>query len=329
MPAEWEPHRATWIAWPHNRKDWPGKFAAIPHVYAEIVRHLVRFEPVEILVQDERALAAAHRVLGSGPMRFHICPTDRAWVRDSGCTFVKSGEDVQAMVWRFNAWAKYDDWARDGKVGAFMAQAAGVPAQSPAPPIVLEGGSIDVNGYGTLLTTEECLLSPIQARNPGLGRAGYGRIFSEHLGIRQVIWLGRGLTGDDTHGHVDDLARFVSPDTIVAATAPRGDPDFEPLRMNLERLRAARDPEGRPWRVLELPSPGPIHFRGVRLPASYANFYVANGLVLVPVFNDVEDRHALSILAECFPEREVVGIYCGDLVWGFGALHCMTQQQPG
>jgi agmatine deiminase len=333
MPAEWEPHAATWLAWPHNRMDWPGKFAAIPFVFAEIIRHLARRERVELLVQDERAEARARGVLDragalSGNVRFHHCPTDRIWMRDSGCAFVRDGAALKAVTWRFNAWAKYDNWQRDAAVGSFMARVAGAQDAS-AKPMVLEGGSIDVNGRGTLLTTEECLLSDVQARNPGMTREAYEAAFARHLGIRKVIWLGRGVTGDDTHGHVDDITRFAGERTILTMVEPDpSDPNHAPLQDNLKRLRAATDQDGRPFEVVELPMPGPVVFKGLRLPASYGNFYIANGLVLVPVFNDPNDRLALDILAKVFPDRQIVGIYSGDFIWGFGAMHCMTQQLP-
>jgi len=337
MPAEWETHAATWIAWPHNRRDWPGKFTPIPLVYAEIIRHLGRHERVEVLVQDAAAEAKARKLLdragaGDAEVRFHPWPTDRIWLRDSGCTFVKDGPRLGAVHWRFNAWAKYPDWQRDAEIGGRMARAAGAEPVQPGHGggrVVLEGGSIDGNGRGTLLTTEECLLGEVQQRNPGLDRAGYERVFAERLGVTRVIWLGQGIAGDDTHGHVDDIARFVAPDTVVAAVEPDpAHPDHAPLQENLRRLRAARDQDGAPLRVVELPMPGPVTYAGATLPASYANFYIANGVVLVPVFNQRNDRLALNILAGLFPDREVVGIYAGDLVLGFGALHCLTQQQP-
>jgi agmatine deiminase len=336
MPAEWEPHEATWLAWPHNRKDWPGKFSPIPWVYAEIVRHLARFEPVRLVVepgaQDRVAALLAKAGALSPNVAFHPWPTERIWVRDSGCTFVRGGGALGAVCWRFTAWAKYPDFQRDARIGRRMAGAAGaqvVPARAKGRPLVLEGGSIDVNGRGALLATEECLLSEVQQRNPGLGPADYERAFAEHLGVARVIWLERGIAGDDTHGHVDDIARFVAPDTVVTAVEPDpASPNHLPFQENLRRLRAARDQDGSPLRVVELPLPGPVAFRGCPLPASYANFYIANGLVLVPVFNDRNDRLALNLLAELFPGREVVGVYAGDLVLGFGALHCLTQQQP-
>lgn len=362
MPAEWEPHEATWIAWPHNRSDWPGKFEAIPWVYAEIVRHLARVERVEILVESGGEEKRAREVLGKaevdlGRVRFHRWPTDRVWTRDSGPIFIRRDQthaakntsrkarvrtaggfasSVALTKWRFNAWAKYSDWKRDSKLPSRVAEFLKLPSWQPSvmvngtrQEVVLEGGSIDVNGRGALLTTEECLLSKVQQRNPGLSRSHLERAFADYLGIKKVLWLERGIVGDDTHGHVDDIARFVGPDTVVAAleSNPK-DENYEPLQNNFRRLQGMTDQDGRPLRVLPLPMPAPVVFRGQRLPASYANFYIANGVVLVPTFNDPNDRLALNTLAELFPKRQVVGIYCGDFIWGLGAIHCMTQQQP-
>ncbi len=348
MPAEWEPHAATWLAWPHHRDDWPGKFEPIPWVYAEVIRNLARHERVELIVNDAASEQLARKTLSkanalSENVRFHRWPTNRVWTRDSGCTFAvdsregtggdaRRSTEVVAIKWRFNAWGKYPNWQRDEKIGSLMAKAAGAEEIRPMigqKRVVLEGGSIDVNGQGTLLTTEECLLGKVQQRNPGMKRASYEKIFAEHLGIKNVLWLGSGVTGDDTHGHVDDITRFVSPDTVVTAVeANPDDPNYEPLRENIRRLRSATDQDGKSLSIIELPLPAPVIFAGQRLPASYANFYIANGVVLVPVFNDPNDRFALDILADLFPDREIVGIYCGDLIWGFGAIHCMTQQQP-
>ena len=337
MPAEWELHAATWLAWPHYKGDWPGKFEPIPWVYAEIIRHLARHERVELIVNDSSSEKRARKTLGlanalSDNIRFHRWPTDRVWTRDSGCSFVVGGAKLAAIKWRFNGWAKYPNWKRDEKIGSLMAKAAEANEVRPAfgkQRMVLEGGSIDVNGQGTLLTTEECLLSKIQQRNPTMKRKDYERVFGEYLGIKNVIWLGSGITGDDTHGHVDDITRFVAPDTVVTAVETNpDDPNYEPLRENIRRLRAATDQDGKSLAIIELPMPAPVIFEGRRLPASYANFYIANGVVLVPVFNDTNDRIALDALADVFPDRDVVGIYSGDLIWGFGAMHCMTQQQP-
>ena len=327
MPAEWEPHSGTWIAWPHNPNDWPGRFAPIPWVYAEIVRKLSRVEKVGILIESHAAEARARGILRKAgavmeAVEFIVCPTNRVWTRDFGPIFVKNrGGDVALTGWRFNAWAKYDDWEKDVLVPARLAKHLRLALFEPQ--MVLEGGSIDVNGAGLLLTTEECLLSDVQQRNPGMGRREIERHFRDYLGIERTIWLRNGIAGDDTHGHVDDLARFVSVDTVVVASeADRADANYEPLRENHALLSDAG------LTVVKLPMPRPLIFAGQRLPASYANFYIANGLVLAPTFNDPNDRVALATLARVFPNREVVGINCTELIWGLGALHCMTQQQP-
>ena len=324
MPAEWEPHEATWIAWPHNRDDWPGRFAPIPWVYGEVVRKLSQVERVRILVENETAARRVLRQVGArmDAVDFCACRTNRSWTRDYGPLFVRNRRGEVAMTgWRFNAWARYDDWQLDAQVPDFLAGRLKLPLFRAE--MVLEGGGIDVNGAGLLLTTEECLLGPVQARNPGMSRREIERAFRDYLGVRRVIWLRQGIAGDDTHGHVDDLARFVAADTVAAAweTDP-SDANYEPLRENAAILRRSG------LRVVKLPMPRPLMFAGRRLPASYANFYVANGLVMVPTFNDPADRVALATLARVFPEREVVGINSTELIWGLGALHCMTQQQP-
>jgi agmatine deiminase len=342
MPAEWEPHEATWLAWPHNPEDWPGKFQAIPWLYAEIVRLLAAQERVHLLVQDDKEERRASSILERAHanlenVSFHQWPTNRVWARDSGPIFVRNAEGNVAITnWHFNAWAKYPDWQLDDQIPAHAADLLGLPQWQPTIEVnseqrrvVLEGGSIDTNGEGVMLTTEECLLSEVQQRNPDVGREQLERAFSDYLGIDQVIWLGRGIAGDDTHGHVDDLTRFVGGCTILTAVeANTSDPNQEPLAENLRRLKAARTAGGKQFTIVELPLPRPVVFRKQRLPASYANFYIANGLVLVPTFHDPNDRVALGIIAEAFPDREVIGIHAVDLVWGLGTLHCMTQQQP-
>jgi agmatine deiminase len=338
MPAEWERHEATWIAWPHERSDWPGKFAAIPWIYGEIVRHLSQVERVCILVEDGDAEQTICRILKKcnanlAAVEFFHIRTDRSWTRDYCPIFVKSSTGAHGMLnWHFNGWAKYDNWAADDAVTERLALTFALPMWTPFADtrrVVLEGGSIDVNGAGAVLTTEECLLSPIQARNPELSRQQIERVFAEYLGAPQTLWLRNGIAGDDTHGHVDDLARFTDAQTIVIVSEP--DPrqaNYGPLKEDLALAREMRSADGAPFRIETLPMPSPVTFAGQTLPASYANFYIANDLVLAPTFNDANDRIALNKLAELFPSRRVVGIACTDLVLGLGTLHCMTQQQP-
>jgi agmatine deiminase len=342
MPGEWEEHEATWLGWPHNPTDWPGKLDTIRWVYGEIVRKIAPGEGVRILVgsgdEEQRArrrLAAAGADLSR--VRFVLHPTNRGWMRDSGPVFVKRGRgrgsETAIVHFHFNAWAKYPDWRKDRRVPETAARLFGkrlFHSRVGGRDFVLEGGGIDVNGRGTLLTTEECYLSRrIQVRNPGLGRKGFEEALRTWLGVRNVFWLGSGVKGDDTHGHVDDICRFVNPTTVVLVKETRqGEPNYRPLAENWERIRDLRLEDGQKPEVVALPMPAPLFHDGVRLPASYANFYVANATVLVPTFNDPNDRVALGILGELFPGRAVVGIHAVDLVLGFGTLHCLTQQQP-
>ena len=339
MPAEWERHAATWLAWPHHQADWPGKFEPIPWVYAEIIRNLARQERVELIVNNMAAARQARKILQladalSANVHFHYWPSNRVWLRDSGCIFLApqrgiappdsrgrlSPHKIQnlAIKFRFNAWAKYPNWRFDEKIGSLMAKAAHakeIHAVAMGARMVLEGGSIDVNGVGTILTTEECLLSKVQERNPHMARIHYEKAFADYLGAPHTIWLGRGIVGDDTHGHVDDLARFVSRDTVVTMVEPNAkDENHAPLRANLRRLQNARDQNGRQLTIVELPMPQPVVFEGRRLPASYANFYIANGVVLAPVFNRPNDRIALNTLTQLFPYSRD----CADL---FRRLH--------
>lgn len=338
MPAEWEKHEATWIAWPHHEPDWPGKLAPIPWVYAEIVRALSDYDRVEILCHDEsvaenaRTLLAAH---GVRPARYgvHLVGSDRVWLRDSAPTgTVRADGEVELINWGFNGWAKYDNYRKDAKIGREIERITGLPRIVPKRPdngetLILEGGGIEVNGSGRMLVTEEWLLTDVQVRNPGMTAQDYQRAFAEYLGVSDTIWLGEGAVGDDTHGHVDDIARFSSRDTVILAYEQDSTDENHARSVdNLRRLELAGDKA--PLRIVMIPFPRPVMMNGERLPASYANFYIANGAVLVPTFNDPADRVALNGIAEAFPRYDVVGIHAVDLVWGLGTLHCLTQQQP-
>jgi agmatine deiminase len=342
MPAEWERHEATWLGWPHHPTDWPGKLDTIRWVYGEIVRKIAPGELVRLLVGSAAEEKLARRRLAMsgadlGRVRFVRHETNRGWTRDSGPVFVKKGagrrSETAIVHFHFNAWAKYSDWRKDRRVPETAARLLGkrlFEAKVGRRDFVLEGGGIDVNGRGTLLTTEECYLSPrVQVRNPGLGREGFEDALKAYLGVTNVFWLGGGVVGDDTHGHVDDVCRFVNPRTVVLIEEKnRSDVNHRPLAENWERIRDLRLEDGSKPEVVALPMPAPLFHDGVRLPASYANFYVANAAVLVPTFNDPNDRVALGILGELFRDRPVVGIHSVDLVLGFGTLHCLTQQQP-
>jgi len=335
MPAEWSPHRGTWLSWPHKEASWPGKFEPVPLVFAEIVRHLVPHEEVHINVADADREAGVRDLLRqagvpTGRIGFHHHPTDDAWCRDHGPIFVTrehGGRREQLILdWGYNAWGgKYPPFELDDVVPTRLATELGLPVVSPG--IILEGGSIDVNGAGCLLTTEQCLLNP--NRNPSLSREEIERCLRDHLGVRKILWLGDGIEGDDTDGHIDDLTRFVDARTVVTVVEedPR-DSNFGPLRDNLDRLSGMTDQDGRPLRIVELPMPPAMYQDGQRLPASYANFYIANGVVLMPGYSSERDAVAQSALAPLFPGRRVEIIECTDLVWGLGAIHCVTQQWP-
>ena len=341
MPAEWEPHKATWVGWPHNKTDWPGKFAVIPWVYAEIVRKLTPGETVRIIVNSEQHQASAREVLFKADVEldrveFFRFPTNRGWTRDFGPIFIKKDEErpeTAIVRFRFNAWAKYKDWKNDDTVPEQAARSLGLQifrARFGNRDVVLEGGAIDVNGRGTLIATEECLLNQnVQVRNPGLSREDLEAIIRDNLGVTNILWLNRGIEGDDTHGHVDDLCRFVNSTTVVICEEKNPtDPNYAVLRENLDRLKSMRLEDGSKINAIPIPMPEPLVFYGQRLPASYANFYIANSAVLVPTFNDPNDRIALGIISELITDRPVIGIHAVDLVWGLGTLHCLTQQQP-
>lgn len=336
---EWETHEATWLGWPHNKADWPGKFTPITWVYGEITRFISREEKVRIIVEDKDHQKKAEIILKTvdanlNNIEFFRLKTNRGWVRDSGPAFVKGKSgNISAIHFRFNAWAKYDNYKNDGKVPKFISDKLNLEriiAEHNGRHVVLEGGSIDYNGRGTLLTTEECLMDDkIQVRNPGFSKKDYEEVFNKYLGITNTIWLGKGIAGDDTHGHVDDLCRFVNKNTVVLVDEKNpADENYKPLKENKERLKDASLEDGSKLNIVSLPMPQPLYFKGERLPASYANFYISNYAVLVPTFNDPNDRIALGILSELITDRPVIGIHSVDLVWGLGTLHCLTHEQP-
>src|SRR3990172_170100 len=340
LPVEWQPHEATWLGWPHNKSDWPGKFAPIPWVYGEIARYISRAEKVRIVVEDKEHEAKANKVLKAVDanfenIEFYKLKTNRGWMRDSGPAFVKDERGkISAVHFKFNAWAKYDNFKKDEKLPKFISEKFKIKrtvAEHKGKHVVLEGGSIDYNGNGTLLTTEECLMDEkVQVRNPGFTKKDYEDVFKKYFGITNTIWLGKGIAGDDTHGHIDDLCRFVNNDTVVLVEEKNpGDDNYKILNENKERLQDAKLEDGSKLNVVSLPMPSPVIFKGERLPASYANFYFSNYAVLVPTFNDPNDKKALGILSELITDRPVIGIHSVDLVWGLGTLHCLTHEQPG
>lgn len=342
MPAEWERHEATWLGWPHNETDWPGKLDTIRWVYGEMVRKIEPQEKVRILVGSKKEEKLARAYLSKAGAALNrvesiVHPTNRGWTRDTGPIWVtreKGSRREKAIVhFHFNAWAKYPDWQKDRRVPETAASVLNkrlFHARLNGKPFVLEGGGIEVNGRGTLLTTEECYLDPVtQVRNPGVGREEFAGVLREYLGVTNVLWLAAGPVGDDTHGHIDDICRFVNPSTLVLIREKNPkDVNYRPLEENWERIGDLRLEDGTKPEVVELPMPAPLYFEGERLPASYANFYISNAAVIVPTFNDVNDRVALGVLGELFKDRPVVGIHAVDLVLGFGSLHCLTQQEP-
>ena len=348
MPAEWEPHAATWLGWPHNASDWPGKFEVIPWVYGEMVRKISAGENVRLIIRHQRDEALARRVfrhvgVDLRKIQFVTHPTNRGWTRDTGPIFIKRQSprpqtpdprsDTAIVHFHFNGWAKYDNWRKDTKVPETAAKLLGKKlfhAEHDGKPFVIEGGGIELNGRGTLISTEECYLDPkIQVRNPGLGKKEIAATLKNFLGVTNILWLAKGPKGDDTHGHIDDICRFVNRKTLVLVREGNSkDENYQPLAENWERVKDFRLEDGSKPEVVELPMPSPLYFDGVRLPASYANFYICNAAVIVPTFNDPNDRKALGILGGLFKDRPVVGIHAVDLVLGFGSLHCLTQQQP-
>ena len=335
MPAEWEEQKSTWIAWPHNKKDWPNKFDFIPEIFAEIISHISKGQKVNILIENNVLKKRAILILKNfkvnfSNIRFSLCKTDRAWLRDSFPIFVKNKNKKILLNWKFNSWAKYKNFKKDNSIINKVKKVLKLQSISPVfnrRKVVLEGGAIDVNGNGTLITTEECLLSKIQQRNSGFKKHDYEKIFFNYFGIRKIIWLKRGIVGDDTHGHIDDLARFVSENTIfLAYERNKKDVNYKILRNNFRILKKLDD--FKKLKIIKIPMPKAKYIEGTRVPASYLNFYIANKVILVPTFNDKKDKLVLKMFRKYFKNRKVVPIDCSILIWGFGAIHCMTQQEP-
>jgi agmatine deiminase len=334
MPAEWVPHRATWLSWPHNQETWPAQLERVRDAWVQMIQALSPHEKVYLLVNDDPMQQDVRlRLKAAGAAMENVAmikiPTVDVWMRDYGPTFVlRTRQDVPLAIndWIFNGWGgKYRAYEHDDKVARSIAELLNVPVFEHR--VVLEGGAIEVNGAGICLTTEQCLLN--KNRNPHLSRAEIEQFLKDSLGVSQIIWLGEGVAGDDTDGHIDDIARFVDPTTVVCAVEDDpGDANYVPSQENLERLEGARDHNGSRLDIIALPSPRPVLCQGSRLPASYANFYIANEVVLVPIFDDRRDRKALGILSELFPTRKAIAIRCADVVAGLGAIHCVTQQEP-
>jgi agmatine deiminase len=339
LPAEWEEHQATLLSFPSEGRDWPGKFQAIQWAFVEIIRKVAQYEPVILIVKSEKLLDKAKEMLNKAhadldKIRFIICDTNRNWMRDSGPIIVKSPDNMrQALQFGFNGWAKYPNHLKDRKVPGTLAKFLDIEiiqVKHKGKPVVLEGGAIDINGCGTLISTKECLLHPsVQVRNPGFTMEDYEKVFSKYLGITNIIWLGEGIQGDDTHGHVDDICRFVNKNTLLACYEPnKSDYNHEKLKKNLDILNNSVLEDGKKPDIIKLPMPGRMDFEDVRLPSSYINFLITNGCVLVPTFNDKNDYKALGIIKEQFPGRDVIGINATDLIWGFGTLHCLSHEIP-
>lgn len=335
MPAEWEKQKSTWIAWPHNKKDWPNKFDFIPEIFAEIISHISKGQKVNILIENNVLKKSAILILKNfkvnfSNIRFSLCKTDRAWLRDSFPIFVKNKNKKILLNWKFNSWAKYKNFKKDNSIINKVKKVLKLQSISPVfnrRKVVLEGGAIDVNGKGALITTEECLLSKIQQRNSGLKKHDYEKIFFNYFGISKIIWLKRGIVGDDTHGHIDDLARFVSENKIfLAYERNKKDVNYKILRNNFRILKKLDD--FKKLKIIKIPMPEAKYIEGTRVPASYLNFYIANKVILVPTFNDKKDKLVLKMFRKHFKNRKVVPIDCSILIWGFGAIHCMTQQEP-
>ena len=336
MPAEWEKQKSTWVAWPHNKKDWPNKFELIPDIFAQIIAKISKFQKVNILIENKNLKKKIYLILknylaNTKNINYTICKTNRAWLRDSFPIFVKNKLNQKVLIdWGFNSWAKYKNFNHDNKIGIKIKKFLNLDSIRPKfknRRIILEGGSIDVNGKGVLLTTRECLQSKIQERNIGFKRKDYEEIFKKFLGIKKVLWLNKGIVGDDTHGHIDDIARFVTSKKIfIAYEKNKNDVNYKKLRENYQIIQKLN--KKKEFKIIKIPMPNAKYIDGVRVPASYLNFYIANRIVLVPVFSDEKDKKIIKIFKKHFKNRKIIPIDCSLLIWGFGAIHCMTQQEP-
>ena len=336
MPAEWEKQKSTWVAWPHNKKDWPNKFKLIPDIFAQIIAKISKFQKVNILIENKNLKKKIYLILknylaNTKNINYTICKTNRAWLRDSFPIFVKNKLNQKVLIdWGFNSWAKYKNFNHDNKIGIKIKKFLNLDSVRPKSKnrrIILEGGSIDVNGKGVLLTTRECLQSKIQERNIGFKKKDYEEIFKKFLGIKKVLWLNKGIVGDDTHGHIDDIARFVTSKKIfIAYEKNKNDENYKKLRENYQIIQKLN--KKKEFKIIKIPMPNAKYIDGVRVPASYLNFYIANRIVLVPVFSDEKDKKIIKIFKKHFKNRKIIPIDCSLLIWGFGAIHCMTQQEP-
>ena len=336
MPAEWEKQKSTWVAWPHNKKDWPNKFELIPDIFAQIIAKISKFQKVNILIENKNLKKKIYLILknylaNTKNINYKICKTNRVWLRDSFPIFVKNKLNQKVLIdWGFNSWAKYKNFNHDNKIGIKIKKFLNLDSVRPKfknRRIILEGGSIDVNGKGVLLTTRECLQSKIQERNIGFKRKDYEEIFKKFLGIKKVLWLNKGIVGDDTHGHIDDIARFVTSKKIfIAYEKNKNDVNYKKLRENYQIIQKLN--KKKEFKIIKIPMPNAKYIDGVRVPASYLNFYIANRIVLVPVFSDEKDKKIIKIFKKHFKNRKIIPIDCSLLIWGFGAIHCMTQQEP-
>tara|TARA_B100000242_G_scaffold251449_1_gene193197 strand:+ start:423 stop:1475 length:1053 start_codon:yes stop_codon:yes gene_type:complete len=339
MPGEWESQKSVWIAWPYNENDWPGLYKFIPEVILEIIYKISKHQKVNLVINNKSK--SIKKIVKSRKIKniyFHKVKTDRIWLRDSGPIFLINEKYKKKIMinFSFNGWAKYKNYKNDNKVNNILSKIINLKKINPMikkngkiRKVIMEGGAFDVNGAGSILLTEECLLSTIQERNKDFKKKDYEKIFNKYLNIKNFIWLKKGIVGDDTHGHVDDISRFVSRNTIMTAIEKnKNDKNYKNLNENFKILQKSRDERGKKFKIIKVPMPSPIFINKMRVPASYMNFYICNKKVLVPIFKVKEDNFAIKIFKNYFKNRKIETIDCSKLIWGFGAIHCMTQQEP-